>query len=37
VVFVKFKELADRKKVLDDRDLEVIAMSKASRQQRILS
>jgi 2-isopropylmalate synthase len=27
-VFVKFKELADRKKLLDDRDLEVLAMSK---------
>jgi 2-isopropylmalate synthase len=31
VVFVKFKELADRKKVLDDRDLEVIAMSKGEQ------
>lgn len=27
-IFVKFKELADRKKVIDDRDLEVIAMAK---------
>ena len=31
VVFVKFKELADRQKVLDDRDIEVIAMSKGER------
>lgn len=27
-VFIKFKELADRKKVIDDRDLEVLAMAK---------
>jgi len=27
-VFVKFKDLADRKKVIDDRDLEVLAMAK---------
>ena len=28
VIFTKFKELADRKKVVDDRDLEAIAMAK---------